>query len=132
MTKYQEIEQNLYLSPIEVGATAKLNNIFFEVNKSVLKPESFSELDRLIVLLKKEKTLKIEISGHTDATGTDAINTQLSADRAKAVYTYVSAKGITLDKLTYKGYGKTKPVSSNDTEQGRQQNRRVEFTIIGR
>lgn len=132
LDKYQEIERNLYLSPIEVGATARLNNIFFETNKATLKEESFSELNRLADLLTKTASIKIEVSGHTDATGTDAVNLPLSANRAKAVSDYLVSKGIAANRLLSKGYGKTKPMASNDTEEGKQLNRRVEFTITAK
>lgn len=130
LSKYEEVERNLYLSPIEIGATVRLNNIFFETNKAILRPESKAELDRLVQFLQKQSKFKIEVSGHTDATGTDAINLPLSSDRAKAVYSYLMNTGIAADRLVYKGYGKNRPVAGNDTEKGKQLNRRVEFTIL--
>jgi outer membrane protein OmpA-like peptidoglycan-associated protein/tetratricopeptide (TPR) repeat protein len=130
LSAYKEIEQNLLLTPIEAGQTVRLNNIFFDTDKYDLKPESTSELSRLIRILNQNTSLTIEISGHTDASGNDQHNIQLSQNRADAVKNYLLSKGISADRLTSKGYGKSKPVASNDTEEGRQQNRRVEFTIV--
>ncbi|MFZ5553269.1 MAG: OmpA family protein [Bacteroidota bacterium] len=127
---YSEKEVNLYLVPVEKGQVVRLNNIFFDFDKSTLRNESFSELDRLAEFLKKNPVYKIEISGHTDNKGTDEYNQSLSANRAKAVYNYLISKGIDKARLTAKGYGKTKPVAANDTEEGRQTNRRVEFMFI--
>ncbi len=130
ISSYQEITRDLYLTPLEVGTTIRLNNIFFDVNKSTLRPESFPELDRLVELLAVNGKMQIEISGHTDNVGSDDSNLKLSNDRAQTVMDYAIAKGIDSSRLKFKGYGKTKPVSSNDTEDGKQLNRRVEFTIL--
>jgi outer membrane protein OmpA-like peptidoglycan-associated protein len=127
---YKEIEQNLLLTPIEVGQTVRLNNIFFDTDKYELKPESTAELNRLIRILNQNSELFIEISGHTDATGNDQHNLELSQKRADAVKNYLLTKGISADRLISKGYGKLKSVADNNTEEGRQQNRRVEFTIL--
>lgn len=129
LTEYKEVERNLYLSPLEVGATARLNNIFFETNSASLKAESIAELNRLVAFLKKNSSIVIEVSGHTDATGNTTVNTPLSANRAKSVYDYLIKNGITATRLSSKGYGSSVPVASNTTEVGKQQNRRVEFTI---
>ncbi|MCK9480618.1 MAG: OmpA family protein [Bacteroidia bacterium] len=127
---YQEIEKNLYLVPIEVGATVRLNNIFFEFGSANLQSESFTELDRVVKFMQDNQTVKIELSGHTDNVGSDASNNKLSQDRVNSVKKYLVDKGINESRMTAKGYGKTKPVATNDTEEGRQQNRRVEFSII--
>jgi outer membrane protein OmpA-like peptidoglycan-associated protein len=119
------------LQPIEVNATAVLNNIFFDVSKFELKPESQVELDKLVQLLNENPTLRIEISGHTDNQGKPADNLTLSNNRAKAVVTYVVGKGIATARLTSKGYGETKPVADNKTEDGRAKNRRTEMKVIG-
>jgi outer membrane protein OmpA-like peptidoglycan-associated protein len=124
-------EKNIPLQPIEVNASVVLNNIFFDVNKFELKPESQVELDKLIQLLNDNPTLKIEISGHTDNQGKPADNLALSNNRAKAVVTYLAGKGIATARLTSKGYGETKPVADNKTEDGRAKNRRTEMKVIG-
>ena len=131
-TIYQEIEKDIKLKKMEVGSTIVLNNIFFDFDKSTLRNESFSELERLLKLLNDYPSLKIEISGHTDNRGTAAYNKTLSENRAKAVVDYLVGKGINKDRLTYMGYGFDKPVATNDTDEGRQLNRRTEFKIISK
>jgi outer membrane protein OmpA-like peptidoglycan-associated protein len=126
---YQEITRNLYLYPVEVGETIRLNNIFFETAKFDLLSTSFVELDKLVKILTDNPLMEISISGHTDNVGNDAINQTLSANRAKAVVDYLVLKGIVAAHLQQAGYGKTKPVATNDTDDGRALNRRVEFTI---
>jgi outer membrane protein OmpA-like peptidoglycan-associated protein len=123
-------EKNIQLVPIETNATVVLNNIFFDVNKFELKPSSQVELDRLVQLLTENPTLKIEISGHTDNVGKPADNLALSNNRAKAVVTYLVSKNIAPARLTSKGYGETKPVGDNKTEEGRAKNRRTEMKVI--
>ena len=127
---YSEIQRDLKLVPAEVGQTVRLNNLFFDFNKSQLKSESFAELDRLVELVKASPKMELEIAGHTDNVGNDAANKKLSTDRAKAVYDYLVSKDISSTRLKTIGYGKSKPLASNDTEEGRSQNRRVEFTIL--
>jgi len=126
---YQEIKKDLFLTPIEIGQVIKLNNIFFEFNKAELTTDSYPELDRVVDVLLQNSTMEIEIDGHTDIIGTDDYNQKLSEDRAKAVYDYLSGKGIEKGRLAYKGWGKLRPVDDNQSESGRQNNRRVEFTI---
>jgi len=128
--EYKEMTQNLYLVPIEVGQTVRLNNIFFDSGKSDLRPESFPELDRLVTTLEKNPKMQIEISGHTDDVGADDVNLKLSSDRANAVKDYLLSKGIAQATVTAVGFGETKPVASNTTDDGKQLNRRVEFTIV--
>lgn len=130
LSTYSEITKDLYLSPIEVGQTIRLNNIFFETAKSDLKPESYPELDRAVQFLNDNASLKIAISGHTDNVGNNSANATLSTARAKSVMDYLASKGIAASRMTSKGFGETKPVATNDTDEGRQLNRRVEFTIV--
>jgi outer membrane protein OmpA-like peptidoglycan-associated protein/tetratricopeptide (TPR) repeat protein len=124
--------KNIPLQPIEINASVVLNNIFFDVNKFDLKPESQVELDKLIQLLADNPTLKIEISGHTDNAGKPADNLALSNNRAKAVVTYLVSKTIPAARLVAKGYGETKPIADNKTEGGRALNRRTEMRVISR
>ena len=124
-------EKNIPLQPIEINATVVLNNIFFDTNKFDLKPESVTELDKLVELLTENTSLKIEISGYTDNVGKPADNLSLSNNRAKAVVSYLIEKGIPASRLTYKGYGETNPVSDNATEEGRARNRRTELKVVG-
>jgi outer membrane protein OmpA-like peptidoglycan-associated protein len=128
--QYKEIRKDLYLVPIEKGQTIRLNSIFFDLGKATLREESFPELDRLLVILQENPKLEIEISGHTDNVGGDASNMKLSNERANAVTTYLNYRGIPINRIIPKGYGKTKPANTNATEEGRQLNRRVEFTIL--
>ena len=107
-----------------------LNNIFFEFAKARLLPQSFSELDKLVKLLKKYPQIKIRIMGHTDDVGTQERNQRLSEQRARSVVNYLTKKGIKIKRLTFKGYGETHPIDSNQTKKGRQKNRRVEFVIL--
>jgi outer membrane protein OmpA-like peptidoglycan-associated protein len=118
------------LEKIKVGQTVVLQNILFEKASSVLLPESFTELDKLLKFLQDAPEVKIEIAGHTSSEGDDAYNMRLSQERAEAVVFYLTEKGIDKKRIVAKGYGETKPVESNDTEDGRKLNRRVEFKII--
>lgn len=127
---YNLINKVIELKNIEVGSKIALRNIFFDVGKATLRSESNSELDRLVKLLKDVPSLKVEISGHTDNTGSATINDQLSQERADAVVTYLKGKGVNAGRLTSKGYGSRQPISSNSTSKGRQENRRTEFEII--
>ena len=123
-------EKNIALQPIEVNASIILKNVFFDVNKFDLKPESQVELDKLVQLLLENPSLKIEISGHTDNVGKPADNLTLSNNRAKAVVTYLLSKNIPVARLVAKGYGETKPVADNKTEEGKALNRRTEMKVI--
>lgn len=123
--------KDIPLKPIRVGEVVVLKNIFFDTDQYTLKPESITELKKLLLLLQQNESLKIEISGHTDNVGTAAYNRELSHQRAKAVYNYLISSNIRPDRLTYQGYGFDRPVDTNETEQGRAGNRRTEFKIIG-
>ena len=123
--------KNIPLHPIKIGEKVVLKNIFFETAKFDLRDESQIELKRLIELLNKNPKLKIEIGGHTDNIGGPAYNLTLSQNRSKAVYDYLTKNGIVTTRLTFKGYGETKPIDSNSTDSGRANNRRTEFTVIG-
>ncbi len=123
-------EKNITLQPIEADANVVLKNIFFDVNKFELKPQSQVELDKLVQLLNENPTLKIEISGHTDNVGKPADNLLLSNNRAKAVVSYLVSKNIAAQRLGSKGYGETKPVADNKTEEGRAMNRRTEMKVV--
>ena len=130
--EYIEIERDLYLSPIEIGKSITLQNVFFVRSKAELLPDSYSELDRLVKTLSDNPQLKIEISGHTDNVGDPALNLKLSEDRVTAIKKYLASKNISEKRLSGKGHGGTKPVASNATEETRKLNRRVEFIIVGK
>ena len=127
---YKEIKRDLYLVPIEVGQTIRLNNIFFDFGKAILRSESFPELDRVVKVLQENPTMEIEMSGHTDNVGSDVDNLSLSDNRAKSVKAYIVSKGIVESRIIAKGYGESKPMATNDTDEGKQLNRRVEFVIL--
>ena len=118
------------LQPLEANATIVLHNIFFDINKYELKPESQVELDNVVKLLKDNPTLKIQINGHTDNVGKPADNLSLSDYRAKAVVQYLTSKGIEAGRLSSQGFGATQPVADNATEEGRAQNRRTELKVV--
>jgi len=120
------------LQPIEVGNKVILKNIFFDTNKFDIKAESKPELQKLLDFLSLNKTVKIEVSGHTDDVGSDQFNQSLSENRAKAVYQYLIANGVNATRLVYKGYGETQPLVANDSEENRSRNRRTEFKIIAK
>lgn len=130
------------LQPITVDVTVRLDNVFFDLGKSNLRPESQVELNKLVDYLNTQKTVAIEIGGHTDTRGDEQENQILSEARAKAVADYVIAKGIAANRITYKGYGETKTVISDEaiaklkTEEERnnahQLNRRTEYKIISK
>jgi outer membrane protein OmpA-like peptidoglycan-associated protein len=112
------------------GGAIELHNIFFDFNKSILRPESRTELRYLIDLLKQHPAARIEIDGHTDSVGTPTYNLHLSQDRANAVRAYLIQNGIAAKRLVAKGFGATQPIASNATEEGRQANRRTEFRFL--
>jgi outer membrane protein OmpA-like peptidoglycan-associated protein/tetratricopeptide (TPR) repeat protein len=119
------------LYKLKIGGKVVLKNVFFDTDKFDLKDESKAELNKLVALLKAQPKVKAEIGGHTDNTGNKQKNITLSQNRAKAVYDYLVTNGIDAARLTYKGYGDSKPVATNATEEGRHQNRRTEFVITG-
>ena len=121
--------KDISLQPTDVGTVVTLKNVFFDFDRSELKPESFVELNKLADYLMKN-AIRIEIGGHTDDQGSEEYNDRLSENRAKAVYDYLIQKGIPAERLQYKGYGMRLPVADNSTEEGRAANRRTEFKIV--
>lgn len=124
------VYHTLFLKPLEVGVSVRLNNIFFDFDKATLRPESFPELDKVVELLQQNPHLIIEIGGHTDDKGSDDYNEKLSQGRAEAVRNYITANWIAPERVTAKGYGESTPEVPNDSEENRQINRRVVFTVI--
>jgi OmpA-OmpF porin, OOP family len=122
--------KDIYLQPIEVGVTVRLKNIYFDFDKTTLKKESFVELNKVVDFLKQNSTVEVEIAGHTDNKGSDDYNTNLSQGRSQAVVDYIISQGIESFRLTAHGYGESKPIDSNDSDDGRANNRRVEFTVV--
>lgn len=139
-TGYRMYEKNVDLKKVEVGKAIVLRNIFFDLDKATLRPESRAELERLNKLMLENPTLKIEISGHTDSRGSDAYNQKLSENRAKAVVDYLINLGIKKERMVYVGFGEQKPILTDDEinkiklesarEAAHQENRRTEFKIL--
>jgi OmpA-OmpF porin, OOP family len=124
------VVKNVFLTQIEVGLTVRLKNIYFDFDKTTLKSESFVELDRVVDFLNRNSSVSIEIAGHTDNKGSDTYNQNLSQGRSQSVVDYLISKGIDPARLEARGYGESKPVETNETEEGRAINRRVEFTVL--
>jgi len=118
------------LQKIKAGSSIVLNNVFFDTDKSELKPSSKVELNKLVSFLNDNPALKVELGGHTDNIGSDESNLILSEKRASAVVAYLIDNRVPANRLVAKGYGETKPLDSNETETGRAKNRRTEFTIL--
>ncbi len=118
------------LEPIEVNAKVILKNVFFDTKKTELKPESISELDNVVRLMNENPNMKVLISGFTDNVGTPADNLKLSNGRALSVVNYLVAKGVKKERLSYKGFGETNPVATNETDEGRAMNRRTELRVV--
>ncbi len=112
------------------GMIVPLRNIYFDFDRDELLPRSFIELEQLLQLLRDRPGLSIRINGHTDIVGTDAYNLDLSERRAGAVVNYLLAQGIDPARVTFRGFGADRPVADNDSEEGRQRNRRVEFEVL--
>ncbi|MEQ9423133.1 MAG: OmpA family protein [Cyclobacteriaceae bacterium] len=122
------MEKNMALAPVE-DVTIALDHVYFDTGKSTLRPESFEELDQAYEQLKNYDGVTMTVEGHTDNVGNRQNNIQLSEDRAHAVRDYLVEKGLDPDSIDYAGHGPDNPRASNDTPDGRQQNRRVELTI---
>ncbi|MEQ8925624.1 MAG: OmpA family protein [Fulvivirga sp.] len=122
--------KDLKLVPIEEEAVVVLNNVFFDFDKAVLKSESYPELNRVVELLNTKSGIKIEVAGHTDATGPESYNLGLSERRANSVVSYITNKGIAKERIAIKYFGETQPAADNSTREGREKNRRVEFKIL--
>jgi len=120
---------DMEIKPIELNESYRINDIYFGFNSSDLSPESRAVLDQLIEFLQENPSIEIEIQGHTDNIGHDADNLKLSASRARSVYDYLVESKTEAARLTYKGFGESMPVATNDTEEGRAKNRRTVFVI---
>ncbi|MFO7616268.1 MAG: OmpA family protein [Bacteroidales bacterium] len=130
LTRYQVIEKEYLLDPIQVGSSIILRNIFFETDSFALLPASSGELAELIRLVRENPGMAIEIGGHTDSTGSVEYNTELSLRRAESVLKHLIGNGIAPERLTIRGYGATLPVAENETAEGRALNRRTEIRIL--
>lgn len=122
--------KDIFLEAIEVGVTVRLKNIYFDFDKTTLKKESFVELNKVVDFLKQNSSVEIEIAGHTDNKGSDEYNANLSQGRSQSVVDYLISQGIDSFRLSAHGYGESKPIDTNDSDDGRANNRRVEFTVL--
>ncbi len=127
---YNEIENNLMMTPLEKGETIELNNIYFATASTEFTEDSYDELNRLAEILIDNPMIKIEVAGHSDNVGQAASNLRLSQDRAQAVVDYLVSQGVSPTRTIAKGYGEDKPLASNDRAENRALNRRVEFIIL--
>ena len=130
ISEFGELQVDLVLVPIESGQKISLNNTFFKTGESELTEESILELKRISEIIKDHPELRFQIAGHTDDTGGKTTNLSLSEQRAKAVYDYLISNGVPRAAIVFRGYGETQPIHDNDTEEGRQKNRRVEIIIL--
>lgn len=121
---------NTDLSTLSSGKTVTLNNVYFDQSSYMLRPESYTQLNQLVQLLKTRPDLKIEISGHTDNVGDPRLNLALSENRARVIMSYLITNGISEKRLRHKGYGHKRPVAANDTEENKRKNRRVEVRLL--
>lgn len=128
----EKLRQDFFLKKVEVGIKVVLDHIYFETGKAVLRQESNDALNQVLRFLQNNPSIRLEISGHTDNTGSLRINQKLSRDRAGAVVNYLVEKGVPVEMLESKGYADTQPVASNATADGRTQNRRVEFKVLSK
>lgn len=125
----RNLEMNFALQPVEVGTTVSLKNVLFAQAKTDILPESYPELDLVVNFLHENPSVKIELHGHTDGRGVHADNVKLSQHRVNKVKAYLVSKGIDGRRISGKGFGGSKPIASNETEESRRMNRRVEFVI---
>lgn len=128
---YKQIYKTVPLQKFVVGNKIALKNVFYDYGKATLRPESLMELNQIVKLMSANTDIRIEIASHTDSQGSAEGNLALSKARSQSVADYLFASGISKDQLVVKGYGESKPIASNDTEEGRQLNRRTEITILG-
>jgi len=128
----EKIRQDFFLNKLEVGTKVVLDHVYFETGKAILRPESEEALNQVLRFLENNPSMRLEISGHTDNTGSLRINQKLSRDRAIAVVNYLVGKGIPQEMFESKGYADTQPVAENTTSEGRTQNRRVEFKVLSK
>lgn len=127
-----KLQRNFFLQEVEVGTKVVLDNIYFETGKAVLRPASNDALNQVFRFLENNPSMKLEISGHTDNTGSLRINQRLSRERAKAVVNYLVNLGISEEMLISEGYADSQPVAPNTSAEGREQNRRVEFKVLSK
>ena len=128
--EYTEIKKDIRMTPVKEGEVFRLNNLFFTADRATLKRESFAELNRLVEFMEKNPSISIEIMGHTNGLPSHKYCDKLSKARAKRVRDYLVEHGIKKSRIEFEGYGKRKPIDTNETLEGRKKNQRVEIKII--
>ncbi len=129
ITVSKEIVKDIYMDPIVKNKAIVFDNLYFEFDSDKLKSKSFPALDEVVEMLLDNPDIHISVNGHTCSLGSDAYNQRLSEKRARAVTAYLEKHGVDKSRLEYHGYGESRPIASNDTEAGREINRRVEFKL---
>ncbi len=124
------IERNYLLTPIEVGLTVELKNIFFHFGTTILKPESHASLDEVVMFFMANPGITFEIAGHTDDEGAEDYNMTLSQGRAQSIVDYLVKEGVDSSRLIARGYGESRPIDHGITKAAKARNRRVEFTVV--
>ncbi|MBP6399045.1 MAG: OmpA family protein, partial [Saprospiraceae bacterium] len=130
ITPKERILEDLDIKKIKAGSTIEIKNLYFKADTTTIDKDSYEVLDEVYGFLKAHNKVKIEIGGHTNGLPSHEYCDKLSAARAKAVYDYLLAKGITPDRLTYKGYGKRRKIATDATAEGRNKNQRVEVKVL--
>lgn len=123
-------QKEIFLVPLEEGVTVEIKNVFFNANSAYVKPDSYRELNKIVAFLEVNSNVKIEIGGHTNGLCQEDYCLRLSAKRANSVRDYLISNGITASRIEAKGYGKSVPIASNDSSDGRKKNQRVELKIL--
>jgi len=127
---YDEKEENAFTQNFKTGQKIPINNLNFAEKETRLAPDAYPELDRLIELLNKNKTVRVEIAGHADDTGKERIDNLLALRRASAVQKYLTSHGLPEDRIVVKSYSNTRPLVPGTSEKAKQKNRRVEITVL--
>ena len=127
---YQEMKKDILLLPVKAGQIIPMNNLFFTANTPELKSSSDKELERVLAFLQNRPDVSVEIGGHTNGSCSQNFASYLSLERAKTVAEYFISRGIASERISYKGYGKTMPIATNDTVEGRKKNQRIELMIL--
>jgi len=125
-----EMDDKIFLMPLEVGVTVEMRNVFFNANSAYIKPQSYPELDKVVAFLKVNSTITVEIGGHTNGVCQESFCNTLSLRRATSVNDYLVSSGVDKSRLNAKGYGKANPLADNSTIEGRKKNQRVELKIL--
>ena len=128
--RFRDIRRSIYLVKIEPGQKIVMREVLFQQSQFALEAGANEELDQVVAMLEKYPTMELLVEGHTDNQGEWALNMKLAEDRVRVVKEYLTGKGIAETRIQTKAWGPSKPIASNETEEKRKLNRRVEFTIL--